>query len=207
MRLRTGYYPGCIIELSECYSSRMLLPLHAGNLAQYPIDWTSTRVQVRDETLKKFLQKMAAVAFCPPAFVRTAWLGVQQQAPQIPQVDRLVDYFDRTWVNGHFHFHQWNYFDFAGRRTNNHVEGWHSRVKKVVGKPHPNIYELIDVIKKEDATTRMKLQLCESGARMQPRRMRIREREIRIQTLFSRFRSGALSINDFLEAIKYQTGL
>ncbi len=101
-----------------------------------------------DETLKKFVQKMAAVAFCAPAFVRTAWLGVQQEAPQIPQVDRLVDYFDRTWVNGQFHFHQWNYFDIAGPHTSNHVEGWHSRLKKVVGKPHPNIYESIDVIKK-----------------------------------------------------------
>ncbi len=35
---------------------------------------------------------------------------------------------------------------------------------------------------------------------------RIRERERRLQTLFNRFKSGALSINDFLEAIRYQTG-
>ena len=106
-----------------------------------------------DPTLKQFVQKMAAIAFCPPSFVRPAWLAVQQEAPQIPQVDSLVEYFDSTWVNGQFQFQQWNYFDFDGPRTNNYVEGWHSRLKKVVGKPHPNIFELIEVMKKEEATT------------------------------------------------------
>ena len=81
---------------------------------------------------------MTAIAFCPPVFVRPAWLGVQQEAPQIPHVDSLVEYFDSTWV-----INKWNYFDFDGPRTNNHVEGWHSRLKKVVGKPHPNTFELI----------------------------------------------------------------
>ena len=38
-----------------------------------------------------------AFAFCPPAFVRTAWLGVQQEPPH---VDWLIDYFDSTWING-----------------------------------------------------------------------------------------------------------
>ena len=102
-----------------------------------------------DPTLKLFVQKMAAIAFCSPSFVHPAWLGVQQEAPQILQVDSLVEYFDSTWINGQFQFQQWNYFDFDGPRTNNHVEGWHLYLKKVVGKPHPKMYELIEVIKKK----------------------------------------------------------
>ena len=97
-----------------------------------------------DPTLKLFVKKMAVIAFCPPSFVHPAWLAVQQEAP---------------------HFQQWNYFDLDGPRTNNHDEGWHSRLKKVVEKPHPNIFELIEVIKKEEATTRMKMSLNESGAK------------------------------------------
>ena len=65
-------------------------------------------------------------------------------------------YFDSTWINGQLKRHQWNYFNFKGPRTNNHVEGWHSRLKKVVGKPHPNIYEIIDVLKREEVSTKMK---------------------------------------------------
>ena len=37
--------------------------------------------------------------------------------------------------------------------TNNHVEGWHSRLKKVVGKVHPNIFEIVEAFKKEQAST------------------------------------------------------
>ena len=40
-------------------------------------------------------------------------------------------------------------FRLDGQHTNNYVEGWHSRLKKVVVKPHPNIFELIEVIKNE----------------------------------------------------------
>ena len=36
----------------------------------------------QDLSLKHFVQKMAAIAFCPPVFVWPAWMSVQQEAPQ-----------------------------------------------------------------------------------------------------------------------------
>jgi len=33
---------------------------------------------------------------------------------------------------------------------NSHVEGWHSRVKEVSSKPHPNIYMWIEYTQRED---------------------------------------------------------
>ena len=56
----------------------------------------------QDLSLKHFVQKMAAIAFCPPAFVRPAWMSVQQEAPQIARVDELVTYFSNTWVSGNY---------------------------------------------------------------------------------------------------------
>ena len=157
----------------------------------------------------RFIKKMAAISFCPLSFVKTAWLDVQQEAPQIPHVDDLVLYFNSTWMNGQFKHHQWNYFNFKGPRTNNHVEGWHSRLKKVVSiyKPHSNIYEIIDVFKRKEANTKMKMQMLEAGAQQAPRWRRVRQKERRIQNLFARFSSGAMSLNDYLEAMKYNTGL
>ena len=75
-----------------------------------------------------------------------------------------------TWISGQYRFRQWNYFDFQGPRTNNNVEGWHSRLKKVVGKPHPNLYEIIDVFKREEASTKVKLLILQAGAQQAPRR-------------------------------------
>ena len=37
--------------------------------------------RAEDSALKKFVQKMAATAFCPPPFMRLAWQGTQQEAP------------------------------------------------------------------------------------------------------------------------------
>ena len=64
--------------------------------------------------------------FIPPAYVRADWQGLQLEAPDIDRIHDFVDYFDRTWVNGEYRISQWNYYDYHGPRTNNHVEGWHS---------------------------------------------------------------------------------
>ena len=80
------------------------------------------------------------------------------------------------------------------------VEGCHSQLKiENVGTPHPYILELIT--NKEEATTRMKMQLYESGAK-EPRN--VREREQRVQTLFQQLIGG---ITEYWESFEYQTGL
>ena len=49
-------------------------------------------------------------------------------------------------------------------RTNNHIEGWHSRLKEIEGKSHPNIL-IVDAMKKEQACTEMKMEQFKSGDR------------------------------------------
>ena len=161
----------------------------------------------QDLSLKHFVQKMAAIAFCPQAFVRPAWMSVQQEAPQIARVDELVTYFSNTWVSGSYQVRQWNYYKVDGPRTNNHVEGWHFRLKRVIGKAHPNIYELVEVFKKEESLTTMRVQQLVAGASQAPRRRKVRDRERKLQTLFQRLELGTISIDDYLESVKYHTGL
>ena len=102
---------------------------------------------------------------------------------------------------------EWNYHKIDGQRTNNHVEGCHSRLKNVVGKAHPNVYELVEVIKREDSIATMKIQQLATGGTQAPRRRKIRERERRLETLFQRLELGSISLDEYLEAIKYHTGL
>ena len=44
-----------------------------------------------------------------------------------------------------------------GPHTNNHAEGWHSKVRKLAGKVHPNIYEVVRLFKLEQAATEVTL--------------------------------------------------
>ena len=44
----------------------------------------------------------------------------------------------------------WIVFD-ANIRTNNSVEGWHKKLNRTVGFHHPNAFQLVGVLKKEQA--------------------------------------------------------
>ena len=47
----------------------------------------------------------------------------------------------------------WNVYQSDSFKTNNHLEGWHNRLKRLVGKAHPNVYEFVEVIQKEQTAT------------------------------------------------------
>ena len=80
-------------------------------------------------------------------------------------------------------------------------------MKKVVGKAHPNIYELVEVIKKEEALTTMRVQQIVAGASQPPRRRKVRDRDRKIQTLFQRLELGTVTLDNYLDSIKHHTGL
>ena len=83
--------------------------------------------------------------------------------------------------------------------------GQDTRLKKVVGQAHPNIFEVFEVMRKEQASSEMKLEQLELGGRAPPRRCI--EKDNRISALFQRFKDGQYSLSNYLDAIKYQTGL
>ena len=62
-----------------------------------------------------------------------------------------------TWVSGQFQVRQWNNYK--------------------VDAHHPNVYELVEVIKREESITTMQQLLA--GASLAPRRRRLREEERR----------------------------
>ena len=82
-----------------------------------------------------------------------------------------------------------------------------TRLKKVVGQANPNIFEVFEVMRKEQASSEMKLEQLELGGRAPPRKERCIEKDNRISALFQRFKDGQYSLSNYLDAIKYQTGL
>ena len=55
-----------------------------------------------------------------------------------------------------------------GPRTNNHVEGWHNKINCLAGKSHPNIYEIVELFKTEQAATEVSLLQLEAGGVVEP---------------------------------------
>ena len=65
----------------------------------------------------------------------------------------------------------WSVFEQDGNRANNHLEGWHRKFNAVISRPHPNIYQLVDVNKGEQALTDLAAVQLDAGSQP-PRRRR-----------------------------------
>ena len=85
-----------------------------------------------DDEFRCFVNSVIALAFVPLTFLRVAWRGLKREAPVFANREE--------------------FFEFPGNidRINVpclHVEcpllGWHSKLSKLVGKAHPNIYEAV----------------------------------------------------------------
>ena len=87
-----------------------------------------------DQAVSSFVRQTVALAFVPLRFVRLAWQGIKMTSPNIPNIDDFITYFEETWLVGNFTPSLSNvyYMDTSSPRTNNHVEGWHNKLKRVV---------------------------------------------------------------------------
>ncbi len=101
----------------------------------------------------------------------------------------------------------WNVAELDECRTNNHLEGWHSKMRKVVGKAHPNVYELVRTFKMEQAAVEVQIMQIAAGARRPPRSSQTIEKNSRIAELKRRFLANELALLDYLTALAGHTNL
>ncbi|CAN7945721.1 unnamed protein product, partial [Ixodes pacificus] len=162
-----------------------------------------------DNQLRALIRKLVALSFVPPCDIPRAWAFLHQEGRLlgIPELTGVLDYFDATWISGIFQHEQWNHHGNRGPRTNNHMEAWHRKIKGMSGKAHPNPFAFIDLIKRDEAQTRvLLLQVANGGAvRAQGRKWANKDRKL--AELESRFNSGVISLFQFLNFAQAFSGL
>ena len=107
---------------------------------------------------------------------------VKERSPNVPRIREFNDYRFTTWVTG-FPIEMWNYFRYDGPRTNNHVEGFHNRLKKKAGKAHPNLYEIVDLFSQEEASTSVHMLQVQAGQPAPKRRKKYDNIDSRLHQL------------------------
>ena len=161
-----------------------------------------------DEEAKQFLRTTAALAFVPIRFVRLAWQGIKASAPtHLPRIEEFVEYFESTWLVGNFPVQMWNVYENEDYRTNNHLEGWHKRLKCLVGKSHPNIYEFVEVMKKEQTATEVLMLQLSAGASAPKRSAKSITMDKKIKELKDRFEKNSVSLEEYLHGVSHHTSL
>ena len=124
------------------------------------------------------------------------------EADLLVQLNAAMVYYNATWLNGDFPPAMWN-VHAATTRTNNVVEGWHSRLNKAIGCCHPNVYKLVTVLKGEQALTELTLRRADTGAPPPPRRRKYRDLDIRLDRLLDQYRQGQLTTDNYLTALRH----
>ena len=131
----------------------MLLLFLTGNYEKNSTHWSANPVQKNTEQLKSFICRTAALVFVLICFVHLAW---QQILQSYQEWMNLLHISKTTWIAGTFHTAEWNLYETEGPRTNNHLEGWHNCLWRVVGKSHPNIFECVEVFQREQVSTEVR---------------------------------------------------
>ena len=109
-----------------------------------------------NDDIRTFIWKTAALSFVAIAFVRIAWNAIKQVCLKVHKYKNIMitcNIFGS--INGNFRLQTWNYFSYTGTCINNHLEGWHNRIKKIARKSQPNIYELIEILQKEQTAAKV----------------------------------------------------
>ena len=105
--------------------------------------------EYRDFTeVRRHIRMCAALAYLPPENVDDGWLSIMEASPVSENICKFNDYMIEQWLENAIFTDTWNCYQ-QRHRTTNALEGWHSKFNKCVQKVHPNIIELISLLKSD----------------------------------------------------------
>lgn len=145
--------------------------------------------------MKLLFIRAAALPLLPLDKVEDYWLHTLENAPDRQDCTRVTDYVTETWMNGRFSPPTLNHYQTEGPRTNNHLEGWHNKLKKRVKITHPSIYAIIKEVKKEQTANEAKMLPYAAGGKRRKTVKRYQEVEERLQRLKTQVTSEGVKIH------------
>ncbi|XP_067676265.1 uncharacterized protein [Haliotis asinina] len=137
-----------------------------------------------DGEVKKLVRRAAALPLVPCDKIEDVWLDAVAESPASPKVTAFMDYVTTSWVEGQGFIPEiWNHFENQGHRTNNRLEGWHNKIKKLLKKSHPNTFEVIQLFQREQSLTEVTILRLSHQPKEPSRRRRYRAIDARIASL------------------------
>jgi hypothetical protein len=88
----------------------------------------------------------------------------------------FIAYYTGTWI---VRPQPWNVFSMDKQRTNSHMKGWHNRMNSQV-KTKPNLWQFIDLIKKEQTAKEAEINQMNHGEVIAPQNYK---QEVKEETL------------------------
>ena len=144
---------GCLFHFSQALWRKLQ---NLGLTARY----------MEDEAFNRMVRRAAALPLVPPHQVDDVWMMAMNEVDD-EAAQRFKDYVTTTWIDNmtaHFPMELWTQYDnIDGIRTNNHLEGWHCSINRLLRRPHPNVFALIEILKAEQRSTETEVHLLQAG--------------------------------------------
>ena len=87
---------------------------------------------------QKWFRKLTSLAVCLLEQIKEAWDIIVGESSKLNEINvkPILNYFEKTWMNGDFPPEDWNQFDNKEDRTNNYVESYNNQInRKLKTKP------------------------------------------------------------------------
>jgi hypothetical protein len=98
----------------------------------------------------------------------------------------------------------WNHYDrIEESRTINALEGWHHKINSFIGKAHPNLWEFISFLKKEELFQRTELHRLDAGGRPNPRRLTYVRIDNSLANLKTQYERNERALMNYVDAVSY----
>ncbi|KAK3082671.1 hypothetical protein FSP39_002261 [Pinctada imbricata] len=112
--------------------------------------------------------------------------------------DPFTDYVFDQWIEGDRLL--WNHFGTQGPRTTNNMEGWHSKLKKMVQHANPNIYTAIQMIKDVENANEITCTQRAAGGTIRPKCKKYLNIDRRLVALKDRYQQGSIDLMEHADS-------
>ena len=143
----------------------------------------------------------------PLEHIEELFMRFYRKAAGVNELLYLLNYVKETWINSAIWPPQtWCVF---GRsiRTNNDVEGWHSKVNLKARKGNLNFYLLLKLLHDEARMVNLQVRLLSEGKILRKQQHKYNKHHGQLVKLWEEYNNGERSAKQLLKAVSYHIAI
>lgn len=149
-----------------------------------------------DRSFKLWIDKLYAMSLIPLDRLSEALIDIENSIPD--EATCIYDYFVSNWMSSNYPVEIWNHSETIGPKTNNHLEGFHSKITRHLGAAHPNIYKLVKLFKTLESNASVDYESIKFRREaLRSRKTKAINKEIQYSYLIKDLKERNISISEF----------
>ncbi|CAF0860245.1 unnamed protein product [Brachionus calyciflorus] len=155
-----------------------------------------------NSNFRLWIKKIISLAFVPLDMIDSVYDIIKRDIPKNEKIstDKMLSYFESTLSNRRFGRVIWNHSNTQGPRTNNNLEGFHSKFN------HLHIFKLIKLFQGFEALYAVKFERIKNGLEVVKRRKEYVDQDKNIKALNEDLRNNLITSENFISQAAYLIG-